>query len=174
MLHFRLSEAKAQISVTIQDADSLDVAGTKKEGAFYMWTQEEVQEVLGQHAPLFMSHYYVKAQGNADLTPRSDPHHEFGGLNCLRQAQTLQETAHQAGISEDEARQTIAECRQKLHERRCRRPRPHLDDKVGLRASVMLLRFPRPRKTPTSCMLRIRAETCAVLTQLWAFWSAGL
>lgn len=95
-----------------------------------MWTQEEVKEVLGQHAPMFMSHYYIKAQGNADLTPRSDPHHEFGGLNCLRQAQTLQETARQAGVGEEEARQTLATCRQKLHERRGKRPRPHLDDKV--------------------------------------------
>ena len=95
-----------------------------------MWTEDEVEEVLGQHASMFISHYYIKAQGNADLTPRSDPHHEFGGLNCLRQAQTLQETAQQAGVSEEEARQTLAACRQKLHERRGKRPRPHLDDKV--------------------------------------------
>lgn len=108
----------------------MDAAGAKKEGAFYMWTQEEVKEVLRQHAPMFMSHYYIKAQGNADLNPRSDPHHEFGGLNCLRQAQTLQETARQAGVGEEEARQTLATCRQKLHERRGKRPRPHLDDKV--------------------------------------------
>lgn len=95
-----------------------------------MWTEEEVKEVLGQQAPMFMSHYYIKAQGNADLSPRSDPHHEFGGLNCLRQAQTLQETARQVGVGEEEARQTLATCRQKLHERREKRPRPHLDDKV--------------------------------------------
>lgn len=114
----------------VQDADSLDTAGTKKEGAFYLWTEEEVKEVLGQHALMFIAHYYIKAQGNADLSPRSDPHHEFRGLNCLRQAQTLQETAGQAGVSEEEARQTLAMCRKKLHERRGKRPRPHLDDKV--------------------------------------------
>lgn len=106
-----------------------------------MWTQQEVQEVLGQHAPMFMAHYYIKAQGNADLTPRSDPHHEFGGLNCLRQAQTLQETASQAGVSEEDARQTLAQCRQKVHERRGQRARPHLDDKVGLEAWVSFVFF---------------------------------
>ena len=114
----------------MQDADSLDKAGTKKEGAFYMWPLQEIREVLGDAAPLFISHYYVKDQGNADLNPRSDPHGEFGGLNCLRQAQTLQETARQAGVSKEEARQTLAACREKLHTRRGQRPRPHLDDKV--------------------------------------------
>jgi len=115
----------------MQDADSLDKAGTKKEGAFYMWTSQEIREVLGDAAPLFISYYYVKDEGNADLNPRSDPHGEFGGLNCLRQAQTLQETAKQAGVSEEEARQTLAACREKLHTRRGQRPRPHLDDKVS-------------------------------------------
>ncbi len=114
----------------MQDADSLDKAGTKKEGAFYMWTSQEIREVLGDAAPLFISHYYVKDKGNADLNLRSDPHGEFGGLNCLRQAQTLQETAKQAGIGEEEAQQTLAACREKLHTRRGQRPRPHLDDKV--------------------------------------------
>lgn len=113
-----------------EDADSLDKAGTKKEGAFYLWTEAEVKEVLRQHAPMFMAHYYIKAEGNADLSPRSDPHHEFQGLNCLRQAQTLEETARQAGVSEEEARETLAACRKKLHDRRGQRPRPHLDDKV--------------------------------------------
>lgn len=113
-----------------EDADSLDKAGTKKEGAFYMWPLQEIREVLGDAAPLFISHYYVKDQGNADLNPRSDPHGEFGGLNCLRQAQTLQETAKQAGVSEEEAQQTLAACREKLHTRRGQRPRPHLDDKI--------------------------------------------
>ena len=108
----------------------MDKAGTKKEGAFYLWTEEEVKEVLGQHAPMFITHYYIKPQGNADLSPRSDPHHEFRGLNCLRQAQSLQETAGQAGVSEEEAQETLAVCRKKLHERRGKRPRPHLDDKV--------------------------------------------
>lgn len=113
-----------------EDADSLDKAGTKKEGAFYMWTSEEIKEVLGSDAPIFISQYYVKDEGNADLTPRSDPHHEFGGLNCFRQAQSLQETAKQAGVSEEEAKQTLAACREKLHKRRGERPRPHLDDKI--------------------------------------------
>lgn len=41
----------------------------------------------GPDAALFCSHYYVKPGGNCDLSPRSDPHHEFVGLNCLIQRQ---------------------------------------------------------------------------------------
>lgn len=64
------SESAVSSVVCVQDADSEDKQGKKSEGAFYVWTAEEVQEVLGQHAELFMAHYYVKPNGNVDLTPR--------------------------------------------------------------------------------------------------------
>ena len=38
--------------------------------------------------------------------------------------------ATDAGVSEEAAAQLLAESRELLHERRSRRPRPHLDDKV--------------------------------------------
>lgn len=141
-----------------EDADSLNKAGVKKEGEFYMWTLDEIYETLGNAAPMFSSHYYIKEKGNADLAPKSDPHGEFGGLNCLRQAQTLQQTAQQAGVTEEEARQTLANCRQKLHDRRGHRPRPHLDDKVvagwngmaiqAFAAAAMVLQQESPPQAP--------------------------
>lgn len=54
----------------MQDADSEDKQGKKSEGAFYMWPAQEVQQVLGSHAELFTSHYYIKPAGNADLDPK--------------------------------------------------------------------------------------------------------
>ncbi len=59
--------------VPVQDADSATADGRKAEGAFYVWTADEVDEVLGtdsERARLFRRHYYVKPQGNADLSPR--------------------------------------------------------------------------------------------------------
>ena len=56
-----------------QDADSLDRMGKKAEGAFYVWTAEEVDEVLGadtERGEAFKRHYYVKPNGNIDLSPR--------------------------------------------------------------------------------------------------------
>lgn len=56
-----------------QDADSLDKAGKKAEGAYYVWTADEIDEVLGadtERGRAFKRHYYVKVGGNVDLSPR--------------------------------------------------------------------------------------------------------
>ncbi|PRW45152.1 spermatogenesis-associated 20 [Chlorella sorokiniana] len=115
-----------------EDADSLDPAsGKKKEGWFYVWTQQEIQDVLGpDDAAIFSRHYYVKPAGNTDLSPRSDPHDEFGGLNVLIQRQTLAETAKAAGKSEADTAALLASCREKLFNVRAKRPRPHRDEKI--------------------------------------------
>ena len=39
----------------------------------------------------------VQARGNADMSRRSDPHHEFSGLNCLIEVQTVEQTAAATG-----------------------------------------------------------------------------
>jgi uncharacterized protein YyaL (SSP411 family) len=71
----------------LQDADSLDTETNKKsEGAFYVWTHEEIVEVLGQERALvFCEVYGVKPGGNCTLSARSDPHKEFVGKNVLAQ-----------------------------------------------------------------------------------------
>lgn len=59
--------------VVAQDADSLDASGKKSEGAFYVWSADEIDEVLGtdsERGRVFKQHYYVKASGNTDLSPR--------------------------------------------------------------------------------------------------------
>lgn len=51
----------------------MDKAGKKAEGAFYMWSADEVDEVLGtdsERSRVFKQHYYVKPGGNTDLSPR--------------------------------------------------------------------------------------------------------
>ena len=62
-----------QEALHVQDADSLDKAGRKTEGAYYVWTAQEVDEVLGadtERERAFKQHYYVKANGNVDLSAR--------------------------------------------------------------------------------------------------------
>ena len=59
----------------MQDADSLEyTGGEKKEGAFYVWTKQEVDTVLGgadnEQAKLFDDFYNVRPQGNATMSPR--------------------------------------------------------------------------------------------------------
>lgn len=115
-----------------EDADSLDPATRrKKEGWFYVWTADEIASVLGEErARVFNAHYYIKPEGNCDLSPRSDPHGEFGGLNVLIARQPLAETTTLAGRSEAETEALLAECREALFRVREKRPRPHRDDKI--------------------------------------------
>jgi uncharacterized protein YyaL (SSP411 family) len=104
-----------------EDADSvIDPAHPqeKGEGAFYIWTQSEIEALAGQPAAEWFCRYYgVEPDGNV----RSDPHQEFTGKNILYQAQPETDPAHQSAIQETAG---------KLLEARGRRTRPHLDDKV--------------------------------------------
>ncbi len=84
-----------------QDADS-----EGEEGKFFVWTPEEIREVLGDDAEEFMRVYGVTAEGN------------FEGSNILSLVGTIEE------------REALAPARQKLLARREGRIRPAQDDKV--------------------------------------------
>ncbi|WOL16015.1 spermatogenesis-associated protein 20 [Canna indica] len=142
-----------------EDADSAEyhAASRKKEGAFYVWTSQEVEETLGEYANLFKEHYYIKSSGNCDLSTMSDPHNEFKGKNVLIERKNVPSMASKWGKSMDEYCHILAECRKKLFDVRSKRPRPHLDDKVivswnGLaissfaRASMILRTEPKEAK----------------------------
>jgi uncharacterized protein len=99
-----------------EDADSIiDPANPheKGEGAFYVWTYEELVDALGPaDAEVFAARFGVERSGNV----HEDPHGEFGGKNIL----------YQAGDGNEDLSASMA----KLLEIRSGRPRPHLDDKV--------------------------------------------
>jgi len=118
-----------------EDADSPVVAGIgdpgrgkTAEGAFYVWTQKEIDDALGDAAETFNFHYGVQTHGNAP--EGSDPHDEFRGKNILIQRHAISETAARFNKSEEEIARSLAQSRQKLFAIRVKRPRPHLDDKV--------------------------------------------
>ncbi|OWM87215.1 spermatogenesis-associated protein 20 isoform X2 [Punica granatum] len=115
-----------------EDADSAEYEGAprKKEGAFYVWTSKEVDEILGEHAKLFKDHYYIKPSGNCDLSRRSDPHNEFKGKNVLIERNDSSVLASKHGMPIDKYLEILGECRRKLFDVRLGRPKPHLDDKV--------------------------------------------
>ncbi|MGH9628236.1 MAG: thioredoxin domain-containing protein [Bryobacteraceae bacterium] len=113
-----------------EDADSVvDPAKPeeKGEGAFYIWTQDEIERILGKPtADWFSYRYGVKPDGNVD----EDPHHEFTGRNILYQAHTIEETAERFGADVERVSETLRDAQQKLVAERSKRVRPHLDDKV--------------------------------------------
>ncbi|TYJ09249.1 hypothetical protein E1A91_A11G128500v1 [Gossypium mustelinum] len=114
-----------------EDADSAEFEGAtrKKEGAFYIWTSKEIDDILGEHASLFKEHYYVKPSGNCDLSSMSDPHKEFKGKNVLIERNDSSALASKLGMSIQEYLDILGECKKKLFDVRAKRPRPHLDDK---------------------------------------------
>jgi uncharacterized protein YyaL (SSP411 family) len=98
----------------------------KTEGAFYIWREDEIREVLGAGAEVFIARYGVRPDGNAPF----DPQAEFTHKNLLYTARPLEEVASSAGVSVADVQASLQRSREALQVRRATRPRPHLDDKV--------------------------------------------
>jgi uncharacterized protein YyaL (SSP411 family) len=90
---------------------SLDADSEGEEGKFYVWSRQEIEEVLGaENAAYFAAFYDVSAGGN------------FEGHNILNRLNDLPRSI------EDEHR--LAMLRHMLHKKRETRVRPGLDDKI--------------------------------------------
>jgi uncharacterized protein len=116
---------------TAEDADSLIEKGKPEhgEGAFYIWSAEEIERILGcGDAPLFAFYYDVQPNGN--VPSDRDPQGEFQGKNILRAVHSVREAAERFGASEAEIEERLAPAREKLLAARNGRPRPGLDDKI--------------------------------------------
>ncbi|MBI1956228.1 MAG: thioredoxin domain-containing protein, partial [Acidobacteria bacterium] len=119
----RLQSAEGGFYST-EDADSEGM-----EGKFYLWTLEEVKQVLGEEdAQIFASYYDVTEQGNWDHP--GDAHVPGGPKNILRIIHPLEKVAAQLAIVPAELEQRLAAARQKLFAAREERTKPGLDDKI--------------------------------------------
>jgi uncharacterized protein len=97
-----------------QDADS-----EGEEGKFFVWTPEEITEILGEEdAKLFRFHYDVSEEGN------------FEGHSILNVRQSLAESARQMGVSLERYEEVIARGKALLFEEREKRIKPFRDEKV--------------------------------------------
>jgi len=120
-----------------EDADSLPDpnASKKKEGAFAVWTEDEVDEACKidkEAAQTIKLFYNILPQGNVDA--RSDPHGELQGKNVLfvnaQMEEPTKSAAEQMGVSIDDCKQRLARGQTLLRRARAKRPSPHLDDKI--------------------------------------------
>ncbi len=99
----------------------------KREGAFYVWTQAELDRILGpERGAVFAHSFGVEPDGNAP----SDPHQVFVNQNILYRAHSLEETARKFKRSPDQVESVLEESRRRLLQTRNQRLRPHLDDKI--------------------------------------------
>jgi uncharacterized protein YyaL (SSP411 family) len=117
--------------LSAEDADSLPKNDTvqKSEGAFYVWTLEEIREALGDDRTAeFCAVYGVEPEGN--VPAGSDPHGELEGRNVLIRRLSLTEATARFQRPVEMMQGRLAEDRSVLLARRGLRPRPHLDDKI--------------------------------------------
>jgi uncharacterized protein len=97
---------------------SWDADSEGEEGKFYVWSLAEIQEVLGEDAPLFAQVYDITPSGN------------WEGKNIPNLPRRLPEVAAELGIESADLAATLAESRQRLYAVRAQRVWPGLDDKV--------------------------------------------
>jgi uncharacterized protein YyaL (SSP411 family) len=90
---------------------SLDADSEHEEGKFYVWSEAEIDRLLGSRAALFKRHYDVSEAGN------------WEAHNILNRLDTM-------GFADDETESELAACRAVLFHARAERVRPGLDDKV--------------------------------------------
>ena len=115
-----------------EDADSIprDEDGTTgaraSEGAFYLWSADEIAALLGPDAAAVAARFGVEPGGNAP----HDPQGEFVAKNILYVARSVEDVATRLGRSADDVERTLVGARRALFEARGRRPRPLLDDKI--------------------------------------------
>ena len=106
--------------------DAANPHAHKTEGAFYLWTQAELEALLNNDFDVFRHRFGIRPDGNAP----EDPQGEFTGKNLLYVASSIEEVAERAARSRDDVEASLQRSRMALFQARLSRPRPHLDDKV--------------------------------------------
>jgi uncharacterized protein YyaL (SSP411 family) len=97
-----------------QDADSEGV-----EGKFFVWSRNEINELLGEtDAALFAAYYNVTVPGN------------FEGENILNVTRPLSEVATSEKVTIEQLTKTLASSRKRLFESREQRVKPARDEKI--------------------------------------------
>ncbi|MCP5074384.1 MAG: thioredoxin domain-containing protein, partial [Rhodobacteraceae bacterium] len=100
-----------------QDADSINSAGEKVEGARYMWTPAEL-DPLGEDAPLVRDIFQVTEEGDLE------------GANVLNLAALPKDTAAETGYDADAFTARLDTVLKKMHRLRSVRQAPFLDRKI--------------------------------------------
>ena len=105
-----------------EDADSEGV-----EGKFYVWTQQEIEEMFEKEdAELFIKVYNVSNKGNF----LEEASKEKTGSNILHLSLSFEEMSENSSFSKEDFENTLRKMREVLFEKRERRIRPLKDDKI--------------------------------------------
>lgn len=97
---------------------SLDADSEGEEGKFYVWSEEEIDQTLGEDAKLFKTYYGVSKKGN------------FEGHNILERKTSIAALSEKFDLSESDVKSIIGDSKAKMMAVRDGRVRPGLDDKT--------------------------------------------
>ncbi len=112
---------------TFYSAEDADSEG--EEGKFYLWAEEEIQQVLSEEeARLVMAAFAVERRGNFNEEATG----KRGGTNILHLKRGLHEIGSDLKIPEEQLRARLENARGKLSAAREKRVHPHKDDKILL------------------------------------------
>lgn len=101
------------------DADSHTPGGELKEGAYYVWTEEELRRLLGDRFAVFRDYYNINPYG----------HWEDGTYVLIRDS-PAEQVAEAHGLGMQELWELLNTCREILIMARRERKPPRLDNKV--------------------------------------------
>jgi uncharacterized protein YyaL (SSP411 family) len=107
---------------------SLDADSEGEEGKFYVFTKDELREMLGDEEPLFSAYYHCTALGNWEH-----------GRNILHRRQSDADFAAAHQLTSGIVPELVAGWKQKIMAVRATRVRPGLDDKVLTGWNALLL-----------------------------------
>ncbi|CAN5490545.1 thioredoxin domain-containing protein [soil metagenome] len=106
---------------------ALDADSEGEEGKFYVWSDEEIERVLGEDAALARAYYGVSSGGN------------FEGKNILFVPRDPRAVAERFSLSPERLAEKIRDIDKKLLAEREGRVRPGLDDKILLSWNGLML-----------------------------------
>lgn len=101
------------------DADSLDDHGELEEGAYYVWSKEELTQLIGSDYEIFKDYFNINSYGLW----------EKGNYVLIRDKDDT-EIAEKHGISVPDLGQKMKKALNILKQERAKRDKPRLDDKI--------------------------------------------
>ena len=107
---------------------ALDADSEGEEGKFYIWTADQLREVLGEEAPLILDYYSVREEGNWE--PQK---------NILIRVRNEEDFLEKHGLSAREWQQKLRKAKDRLLEVRDKRIKPGLDDKIITSWNAMMV-----------------------------------
>ena len=101
------------------DADSLSDKGKLEEGAYYVWQEDQLKELLGEEYFIFSDFFNINSYG----------YWEEKNYVLIRDGESS-EIAEKHGIMENSLSEIISHCLSILKAERNKRDKPRLDDKI--------------------------------------------